>query len=224
MNGGSHRLDEFHCKRTTDGRPADAECRGDGVETPPLFTHRAGEFGAFGGHDGGPAAVSALAASSFEAGVGAFDNHAAFHLSEGGHDVEEEFAACDGGVESFGEGTERDAAFAEVMDGVDDVANGSSEAIEFPDNEDVAVVLAEVIQAFGELGALRFGAGFVVGEDADRAGLSECMFLQFGVLLEGGDACVSDDAHSLGPSSLLPSCGMVRLFMSWWSTSGLQWV
>ena len=41
-----------------------------------------------GGHDGGPAAVSTLASSGFEAGVGAFDDHAAFHLGEGCHDVE----------------------------------------------------------------------------------------------------------------------------------------
>ena len=86
--------------------------------------------------------MSALPAGGFEAGVGAFDDHAAFHLGEGGHDVEEEFAACGGGVESFCEGTECDAAFAEGVDGVDDVADGSSEAIEFPDDEDVAVVLA----------------------------------------------------------------------------------
>lgn len=64
------------------------------------------------------------------------------------------------------------------------MADGSPEAIEFPDDEDITVVLAEVVQAFGELGALRLRAGFVVGEDADRAGLAECVLLQFGVLLE----------------------------------------
>lgn len=78
----------------------------------------------------------------FEAGVGTFDDHAAFHLGKGCHDVEEKFAACGGGIESFCEGTECDAAFAEVVDGVDDVADGSSEAIEFPDDEDVAVMVA----------------------------------------------------------------------------------
>ena len=30
------------------------ECRGDGVETSPLLTEGAGEFGAFGCHDGWP--------------------------------------------------------------------------------------------------------------------------------------------------------------------------
>ena len=124
----------------------------------------------------------------------------------------------------FCEETECNAAFAEVVDGVDDMADGSSEAVEFPDDEDITVVVAEVVQAFGELGTLCLGAGFVVGEDADRSGLTECVLLQFGVLFEGGDAGVSDDAHSLGPSDLLLCCGMVRLFMSWWSTSGLQWV
>ena len=74
--------------------------------------------------------MSALPAGGFEAGVGAFDDHAAFHLGEGRHDVEEEFSTCGGGVESFCEGTECDASFAEVVDGVDDVADGPSEAIE----------------------------------------------------------------------------------------------
>ncbi len=150
-----------------------------------MFAEGAGKFSAFGRHDGGPAAVAALAAGGFEAGVGVFDDHASFHLGEGGHDVEEEFAACGGGVESFCEGAECDAAFAEVVDGVDDVGDGSSEAVEFPNDEDITVVLAEVVQAFGELGALRFRAGFVVGEDPDRSGLAECVLLQFGVLFEG---------------------------------------
>ncbi len=43
---------------------------------------------------------------------GAFDDHAAFYLSERGHGREEEFSACGGGVESFSEGTGCDAAFA----------------------------------------------------------------------------------------------------------------
>lgn len=47
-----------------------------------------------------------------------------------------------GGVESFCEETEGNAAFTEVVDGVDDVADGPSEAIEFPRDEDIAVILA----------------------------------------------------------------------------------
>nr|WP_257233662.1 hypothetical protein [Rhodococcus qingshengii] len=37
--------------------------------------------------------------------------------------------------------TECTAAFAEVVDGVDDVEDGPSEAIEFPHDEDIAVIL-----------------------------------------------------------------------------------
>ena len=77
----------------------------------------------------------------FEAGVGTFDDHAAFHLGKGCHDVEEKFAACGGGIESFCEGTECDAALTEVVNGVDDVADGSSEPVEFPDDEDITVVV-----------------------------------------------------------------------------------
>lgn len=58
--------------------------------------------------------------------MGAFDDHAAFHLGEGSHDVEEKFSVCGGGVESFCEGKECDASFAEHVDSVDDMAAGSS--------------------------------------------------------------------------------------------------
>ena len=85
----------------------------------------------FGGHGGEPTTVPTLSAGGFEAGVGAFDDHAVFHLGKGCHDMEEEFAACGCGVQSFREGTEYDASFAEVVDGVDDVADGSSEPVEF---------------------------------------------------------------------------------------------
>ena len=99
------------------------------------------KFGVFGGHGGEPTTVPTLSAGGFEAGVGAFDDHAAFPLGKRCHDVEEEFAACGCGVESFCEGTECDAALTEVVDGVDDVADGSSEPVEFPDDEDITVVV-----------------------------------------------------------------------------------
>lgn len=84
------------------------------------------------GHDGG----------RLRGGVGAFDDHAPFHLGESCHDAKEEFATCGGGVESFCEETEGNAAFTEVVDGVDDMADGPSEAIEFPHDENIAVILA----------------------------------------------------------------------------------
>ena len=63
-------------------------------------------------------------------------------LGESCHDAKEEFATCGGGVESFCEGTRCDATFTKVVDGVDDVADGSSEPVEFPDDKDITVVLA----------------------------------------------------------------------------------
>ena len=74
--------------------------------------------------------------------MGAFDDHASFHLCERCHDAEEPFAACCGGVESFCEGTECDSVFTQCLDGVDDVADGSSESVEFPEDKDVAVAIA----------------------------------------------------------------------------------
>lgn len=132
-------LADFRCECATDGGSAGAECQGDGVETSPLLAQGAGKFDAFGNHDGGPSAVSALPAGS---GVGAFDDHAAFHLGKGRHNVEEEFSTCCSSVEFFCEGTECDATFAKSVDGVDDLADRSSEPVEFPDSEDIAVMVA----------------------------------------------------------------------------------
>ncbi|MDF2895927.1 MAG: hypothetical protein K0Q46_2713 [Rhodococcus erythropolis] len=56
--------------------------------------------------------------------MGAFDDHAAFYLSERGRGREEEFSACGGGVESFSEGTGCDAAFAAYVDGIDPYSDG----------------------------------------------------------------------------------------------------
>ena len=75
--------------------------------------------------------MATLPAGGFEAGVGAFDDHASLHLREGCHDVEEEFAAGGGGVESFCEGTECNAAYAEVVDGGDDACQCSGKVMTF---------------------------------------------------------------------------------------------
>lgn len=76
-----------------------------------LFAERVRASSAARGHDGGSAAMSALSAR--------------------GHDVEKEFAAYGGGVESFCEGTEGDSTFTEIVNGVDDVANGTPEPPRF---------------------------------------------------------------------------------------------
>ena len=74
---------------TTDGGSADTECRSYRVEAFALFTHRAGEFGAFGGHDRWAGRRVDLGVERLRGRrVGAFDDHAAFHLGEGCHDVE----------------------------------------------------------------------------------------------------------------------------------------
>lgn len=112
------------------------------VEAFALLAEGAGSFDAFGCHDGWPTPVSALSAGGFETGVGAFDDHAAFHLRERGHDVKNEFPAGRGGVESFCEGAECDSAFAELVDGVDDVSVAAAKSVEFPDDEYVAVMVA----------------------------------------------------------------------------------
>ena len=128
-----------------------------------------------------------------------------------------------GGVEPFGKGSELDATFAEVVDGFDDVPYGPAKSVEFPHHEHVAVVVAQVVQAFVELGAGSLGAGLVVGEDLDRPGLAKCVFLEFRVLLEGRYSCLSDDAHSLGPSGRDPGWDMVWPVVMLWPVSGVQY-
>lgn len=81
------------------------------------------------GHDGGAAADASLPSGGVEAGHGAFADHPSFHLREGAEDVEQEFATGGGGVESFGERAEGDAALPESVDGVDEIAQGSAEPV-----------------------------------------------------------------------------------------------
>jgi hypothetical protein len=64
--------------------------------------------------------------------------------------VEDELAPGGGGVDRLLEAAEPDAALSQPGDGVDQVAQGAAEAVEFPDDQGVAG--AQLVQDLGEGG------------------------------------------------------------------------
>jgi hypothetical protein len=86
---------------------------------------------------------------------GAFADEVAFELGQGREDMEHELAAGGGGVDGLLEAAEPDPAVGQAGDGVDQVAEGAAEAVQFPDDEGVAG--AELIQELLEYRAV--GAG-----------------------------------------------------------------
>jgi hypothetical protein len=69
--------------------------------------------------------------------------------------VEDELAAGGGGVDRLLEAAEPDAALGQAGDGVDQVAQGAAEAVQFPDDQGVAG--SELVKDLGEGGPV--GAG-----------------------------------------------------------------
>jgi hypothetical protein len=69
--------------------------------------------------------------------------------------MEDELAARRGGVDRLLEAAEPDAALGQAGDGVDQVAQGAAEAVQFPDDQGVAG--SELVKDLGEGGPV--GAG-----------------------------------------------------------------
>jgi hypothetical protein len=94
------------------------------------------EFGR--GHLVGASAVAAAGAGGGEAGEGAFGDQFAFELGEGGEDPEDELSGGGGGVDGgapAGKDFQADAAFGEVVNDVDQVAQVPAEPVRFPDDQ-----------------------------------------------------------------------------------------
>ncbi|KVB63031.1 hypothetical protein WI61_38650 [Burkholderia cepacia] len=82
---------------------------------------------------------------------------------------------------------------SEIVDEVDKLAEGSSEAIESPDDEGVANL--QFGECSVETGAMEVGTGdALVGEDEMAVGMVEGVDLEFEVLFVCGDAGVADFA------------------------------
>lgn len=78
--------------------------------------------------DGGAADAAGLGGG--QALVGAFDDEFADELGEGGEHVEDQAAARRGGVEGLFQGSEPDAAAAQVGDDRDEVLQGAGEPVQ----------------------------------------------------------------------------------------------
>jgi hypothetical protein len=109
--------------------------------------------------------------------------------------VEDELAAGGGGVDRLLQAAEPDAAVSEAGDGVDQVAQGAAEAVEFPDDQGIA--RAQVVEELGEGGAVGAGAAGGLGEHPVAAGRRELVDLELGLLVGGGDAGIAEQmAHA----------------------------
>ncbi len=96
-----------------------------------------------------------------------------------------------GGVHNpVGQGVNADTEFIEGGDNVDQIAEVSSQAVNFPDDQGVA--RPEVLQAKVPLRAVDFGSGCDVCEGLQAAFERERVELQLRVLVRGADSGVSN--------------------------------
>jgi hypothetical protein len=102
------------------------------------------------GQHRGTTATAAPGPGGGQPSGGAFADQVAFELGEGGDHVEDELGARGGGVDHLLETAEPDPALGEFGNGVDQVPQGVTEAVELPNDEGVAG--AELVQDLGEGG------------------------------------------------------------------------
>ena len=127
---------------------------------------------------------------SSQPGGGAFADEVAFELGQGGKDMEDELAAGGGGVDRLLQAAESDAAVGQAGDGVDQVAEGAAEAVQFPDDQGVAG--PQLVQELLEGGSVGAGAAGGLGEHPVAAGALEGVDLEVGLLVGGGDAGIAE--------------------------------
>jgi hypothetical protein len=120
----------------------------------------------------------------------------AFELGQGGEHMEHQLAAGGGGVDCLLETAEPNPTVGEDGDGVDQVAQGAAEAVEFPDDQ--GVTGAQLVQKLLEDRAVGAGAAGGLGEHAVAAGTFESIDLELGVLVGGGDAGIAKQVSHAG--------------------------
>jgi hypothetical protein len=125
-----------------------------------------------------------------------------------------------GGVDLLLETPEPDPAVGQVGDGVDQVAEGAAEAVEFPDDQGVAG--PQLVQDLFEGGPVGAGAAGGLGEHPVAAGALEGVDLELGVLVGGGDAGIAEQvSHGGTVSQSSDSGGCVTLISD--TGSGNRW-
>ena len=95
-----------------------------------------------------------------------------------------------GSVDRLLETPEPNPALGEPSDGVDQVAQGATEAVQFPDDQGVA--RPQLIQDLLEGRAVGAGAAGRVGEHPVAAGVLEGVDLELWLLVGGGDAGIAE--------------------------------
>jgi hypothetical protein len=137
-----------------------------------------------------PAAAAAASPGSGQPSGGAFADEVAFELGQGCEHVEHQLAARGGGVDRLLEAAEPDPAVGQLGDGVDQVAQGAAEAVQFPDDQ--GVTGPQLVQDLGEGEAVGAGTAGGLDKHAVAAGALEGVNLELGLLVGGGDAGIAE--------------------------------
>ncbi len=158
------------------------------------------------GRDGATADLLALCFGSLHACFDAFGDKGAFKLGEGGEDAEDEFSLWGRGVDVLLKRNEVNAEVSELVEGVDECLGRTGESVVSPDEDDVHLSLAYVVEEALVVGAIFIRARGVVNvfvddvEPSTTGVLPQLQKLGFGVLafVEGGDPGVDGDAFCGG--------------------------
>jgi hypothetical protein len=145
------------------------------------------------------ATQSTAGSGSREAGHGAFSYKVAFKLGKGAKDVKDELATAGGGVDLFGEALEADAALIQPSHQLDELGEGSAEAIEAPDHE--GVTGADILEGLGESGPVCFGTTRRIAEDLLALCCLQSIELQGEILIVGRDAGIPNSIRHITEAS-----------------------
>lgn len=152
-------------------------------------------------HGGSSTALAAARPGGFETGNGALDEQASFVLGKDGGDLEEHISGRGAGVDLLGEAFKADVSISQVIDDPDQFGDGSTEAVQPPDNkgvtrpEHVAQHLVQFRGAFASTAGA--GTADLFGIDLAAAGALKRVPLQREVLVILGLAAIAD-AKSIG--------------------------
>ncbi len=131
-----------------------------------------------------PAKVNSALLRCLDSGLCPLDDQAALELSQRPHDVHNQASARTRGVDRVGQAAEVDFACAELGDERNQVREGSSKPVQFPDNEGVA--RAESSKGCIETAARGDTAAYtLVREDTPASSSPEGVTLQGKVLVDG---------------------------------------
>ena len=147
-----------------------------------------------GRHDSRPPAVAFPCSRHRRPGVSALPDQLPLELGQRREDVEHELAARGGGVDVLGQASEPDLALGQGVDGVDEVPERTTQAVEAPDDHGVAG--AHLVEQPSQLPPLVERPRGGISEDLVAAGRLEGVGLEAGVLLQCRHPCVAEQvAH-----------------------------